>query len=474
MGVSISVMNVAITAMLFVLASIAYASESISNLKPEEVLVIANQASPDSLAVAKHYMAERAIPAGNLFLLDYPEYRSPEPLDGNPLWLSHADFRRRMAEPLKKFLVEHGLRESILCFVTTMDTPYRVGEFQLTASELADQTAAPVTIPATPRPTPQDMEFRKANASFDSELANLYPEEDRSDRAILLRRRADIGITPFPYPASLFEFRVAFSEQFTPLRQTHQAQQKEPGDLERKRMYLGWFPNPYQGSSTDFRTFRKKQLADPANGLMYLVARLDGPTVDIAKALVDKAKRAEAHGLKGTAYFDARGTGEDRTGYGQGDWWINRAYAETRKAGVKAVLDTRPELFAAGQCPDTILYWGFYKVFDFTDAFNGTFPDGAIACHIASFEAANLRWQPEKINNGQHGPWCTGFLHAGITVTIGSVSEPYLEAFPYTEIFFPQLFAGRSIAETYWSAVPHVSWMMVLIGDPLYVPYPHH
>ena len=430
--------------------AVASAAEAIGNLKPHEVLVIANQRSPDSLAVARHYMKARAIPAKNLFLLDYREFRTPEPLDGNPLWLSHVDFRTRFAEPLKKFLVKHQLRESILCFVTTMDTPYRVGGFQLTASELADSTADAVTVPPTPRPTKQDLEFRKANASFDSELAQLYPAHEGAKGADLL-------------PKAILNEAAS-----TPKAD---ASGPRPGDLELKRPYLGWFPNPYLGSTKDFRTFRKQQLANPDKGLMYLVARLDGPNLKIAKALVDKAKRAEVNGLKGTAYFDASGPGKDRTGHGQADWWINRAYDESLKAGVKAVLDTRPQLFEAGQCPDAMLYWGFYKVFDYTDAFNGTFPDGAIACHLASFEAANLRWQPEKDSKGQNGPWCTGFLHAGVTVTIGPVSEPYLQAFPHTEIFFPRLFEGRSIAETYWSAIPHTSWMMVLIGDTLYVPF---
>lgn len=58
-----------------------------------------------------------------------------------------------------------------------------------------------------------------------------------------------------------------------------------------------------------------------------------------------------------------------------------------------------------------------------------------------------------------------------MTVTIGPVSEPFLEAFPHTEVFFPRLFAGHSVAEAYWASLPNVSWMMVLIGDPLYAPF---
>ena len=47
-------------------------------------------------------------------------------------------------------------------------------------------------------------------------------------------------------------------------------------------------------------------LLHPTNGIL-LVARLDGPSVEIARGLVDKALAAERDGLWGRAYFDARG-----------------------------------------------------------------------------------------------------------------------------------------------------------------------
>lgn len=121
------------------------AAEDAGNLQPQEVLVIANRASADSLAVARHYMEKRAIPQSNLFILDFPQYKKTDALDDNPAWLSHGEFRDRMAGPLKRFLETNALRDKILCFVTTFDTPYRVGGFELTASELADPTATPPT-----------------------------------------------------------------------------------------------------------------------------------------------------------------------------------------------------------------------------------------------------------------------------------------------------------------------------------------
>ncbi len=40
---------------------------------------------------------------------------------------------------------------------------------------------------------------------------------------------------------------------------------------------------------------------------ILMVSRLDAPTADLAKGLVDQAMQAERSGLQGTVYFDARG-----------------------------------------------------------------------------------------------------------------------------------------------------------------------
>jgi len=57
-------------------------------------------------------------------------------------------------------------------------------------------------------------------------------------------------------------------------------------------------------------------------------------------------------------------------------------------------------------------------------------------------------------------------------VTIGPVSEPYLHAFPRPEEFFGLLVTGKyTLVECYWKTELLTSWMMVLVGDPLYNPY---
>jgi hypothetical protein len=63
-------------------------------------------------------------------------------------------------------------------------------------------------------------------------------------------------------------------------------------------------------------------------------------------------------------------------------------------------------------------------------------------------------------------------LEEGVCATVGPVAEPYLTAFPPPDEFFPLLLTGKwTLAECYYRATPYLSWMMTLIGDPLYRPF---
>ena len=69
---------------------------------------------------------------------------------------------------------------------------------------------------------------------------------------------------------------------------------------------------------------------NPTNGIL-LVARLDGPTPEIARSLVDKAMQAEADGLWGRAYFDSRGL--TNGSYKIGDDWMRGSAQVTTRLG---------------------------------------------------------------------------------------------------------------------------------------------
>ena len=84
---------------------------------------------------------------------------------------------------------------------------------------------------------------------------------------------------------------------------------------------------------------------NPTNGIL-LVARLDGPSAEIARGLVDKAVQAERDGLWGRAYFDARGIAQ--VGHELLFWATNGFSAPPKPPGsldLKRRLTTSPAHF---------------------------------------------------------------------------------------------------------------------------------
>lgn len=195
-----------------------------------------------------------------------------------------------------------------------------------------------------------------------------------------------------------------------------------------------------------------------------MVSRIDGPTSSIAEALVDKAVAAEKTGLKGNAYFDARGySGNSAKGlFETYDTRIMACEQIFKSIGWHVMTEQSEALFQPGSCPDAAVYCGWYSLRNYIPAFS--FVDGAIGYHIASFEAIDLR-------DPSSGQWVANLLKDGITATIGAVAEPYLSAFPYPDAFFNQLLAGKPLVEAYCKTNPFNSWQMMLIGDPLYTPF---
>jgi uncharacterized protein (TIGR03790 family) len=203
---------------------------------------------------------------------------------------------------------------------------------------------------------------------------------------------------------------------------------------------------------------------DPTNGLL-LVARLDGPSAAIARALVDKALDAETNGLWGRAYFDLRGI---TNGYlKEGEDWMRAAAETTRQFGFEVVVDERPETFpAAFPMSQIALYAGWYD-WDVSGPFarpKVEFMPGAFAYHLHSFSAQTLR--------GLTNRWCGPLLAAGATATMGCVDEPYLEGTPNMDIFFAHwLPGGFTFGEAAYACQRVISWQTTVIGDPLYRPF---
>jgi uncharacterized protein (TIGR03790 family) len=203
---------------------------------------------------------------------------------------------------------------------------------------------------------------------------------------------------------------------------------------------------------------------NPTNNVL-MVARLDGPTAAIARALVDKALEAEKDGLWGRTYFDLRNITDP--GFKAGDDWIRNAAELCRRLGFETVVDDNAGTFPAGFPMSQIGYYiGWYSEHVCGPFAQPTveFMPGAFAYHLHSFSAATLR------STTRH--WVGPLLAKGATITMGCVDEPYLSGTPDMGVFTARLiFHGFSFGEAAYASQPVLSWQTTVVGDPLYRPF---
>ncbi len=200
---------------------------------------------------------------------------------------------------------------------------------------------------------------------------------------------------------------------------------------------------------------------------ILMVSRIDAPRVLQAQRMIDHALATEKTGLRGKAYIDARGVKQTGRPGSSGHYDMNmQSFARMlKKASPYPVVweNTEKRFSQPGQAPNVALYVGWYRLRHYEDAF--TFNPGSLGYHVASGEAAS-------VHNPRERGWCKNALERGITVTLGPVGEPYLDAFPLPKELYGLLFSGEfSLVEAFFLSKRYVSWKMVLFGDPLYNPW---
>ena len=218
----------------------------------------------------------------------------------------------------------------------------------------------------------------------------------------------------------------------------------------------GPLPNPY------FQSY--KAIAEVENAAVLLVCRLDAPQVATVRRMITDAIETEKTGLAGRAYID--GAHNSNGGLIVGDHWLAEARDQLRKAGIPVIFEDTSELFPnTYPMTDCAFYFGWYA-----GTVSGPFvqPDfqfkpGAVAVHIHSFSASTL--------HDEHANWAGPLLTRGAAATIGNVYEPYLQLTARLNLFSDRLLHGFTFAESAYMSTPALSWMPVMVGDPLYRPY---
>jgi uncharacterized protein (TIGR03790 family) len=385
-------------------------------LEPDEILVIANSDIRASVRIAQYYCAKRGVPTGNILALPLGAVLNDT--------IARDDYERQLAEPIRKKLSDYEFAVKIKCLLTTYGVPIKVGKRGL----LKDQQDKLKQLEKLAEQKKNKIEQLKQ----DSVAETSRETKDTKRKLAQIQFEIDV-ITGRETNASVdSELSMVLC-----------------GNYELYR----WQPN----------RLKDNLLGPYSNTLM--VSRLDGPSFEIAKGLIDKAIAAEKAGLRGIAYIDSQGIVDDKNPYSTGHFDQSlRDLAAITKARTEMVVkeEQTERLFKPGACSRTAIYCGWYSLKRYVDAFD--FVDGAIGYHISSLEAVDLR----DPNSSQ---WCPAMLKDGVTATLGAVDEPYLHSFPNPKEFFLELFNGRCLAEAYYCTNPFNSWQLVLIGDPMYRPF---
>jgi uncharacterized protein (TIGR03790 family) len=392
-----------------------------SALEAKETAILVNSESPESVRIGELYSELRNVPASHIIRIHVPTKE----------YISREGYDELIAKPVRDAvneLYEHG--ESVRCIVTTYGIPLKVG------------AAKPLILPVEEIGRIEQLigQKQKSLDELRKKRESESPDKELHRRISRMKNDIDnltlqIGMLNGSDTAAAVDSELALV-------------------LVTDYSIAGWQMNP---------AYLEGRGRRPAFfGQVLMVSRLDAPTPSLAEGLIRTAVEAEAAGLSGRIYLDARGkTGKDA--YGQYDEDIRKTAQILRQGLMPVVLDNRPALFQPGEARSAALYCGWYSHRKYVDAFE--WEKGAVGYHVASSEAVSLHNPKQKY-------WVKSMIEKGVTATLGPVSEPYLTAFPKPSRFFPLLMSGRyTLAEVFALTNPFLSWRIILVGDPLYNPF---
>lgn len=465
---------------ILVLAALVPPSAARAQLAPAQVLVVYDSRIADSRDVAEYYAGSAKVPggAGNL-----PGVRpgvrvvnlaSLGAAQLNAGTIPYSQFKSKLRDPLRAYLTSSSLVDQIRCIVLTKGLAHRVDDTD--NGGVGDNPGNFVT------------EFNNADvtcASVDAELTLLWQDLDATEAGGPADSKAD-GFVLNPYRKS--------AQSIGAFQTVNIAQPKAFSSINS----LGpvW--------STAVAATLPPQLRP---GDIYLVCRLDAPTVANVRAMIDRAQHLvvdvtsaailldkDPQGFDGDGSIPNLNAGVDydqardllttdhrflvapgpttpgpginsNSAAGVANFYVGPNLAFTPGQGV---LVTHPVLllasYGANHSGVPTLASGASSNTSYATSFS--FAPGAIFNTIESYNGRDFGglgqdpWVPQQ--------QASSFLASGGTFALGNVWEPLASSVP-DNLYLAQNFVlgGLSWGEAAWSGIPTLSWMQIVLGDPL-------
>jgi len=468
-----------------------------AGIGPENVIVVVNGESPDSLRVANAYVSLRAIPASHVVVL--------QGLTGTE-FIDVAGYRKQILQPILEAISTRGLGSQIDCITYSVDVPYSVGVSGDVAGRKLGQV---LTQQASTNGLTYLMDWvLKSNIEYLRLDINTYCRRRTpvpSGQELTASEQEEYNEALAAYDAKDYRGAIAVIERLLSVSRSDAGMaynlaccyalngQKEAAiSALRKAMSMGWRNHGQTSSDPDFASVRNMEAfqqiidlmkkahvevqpgvpfrrstgwnrageSDP-KGAKYMLSTFLGVTAGRGNSvdeIIDNLRRSQGADFtapKGSIYFERNGDVRSTTR----EWGFEAAASELRRMGVNAVVED-------GILPQkrTDVAGAMIGIADFKwpDSKSTILP-GAIVEHLTSLGG--------MINKGAGQTPCTDFIRAGASGSSGAVTEPYAlqEKFPspFIHVHYAQ---GYTLAESFYMSL-YGPYQLLVIGDPLCRPW---
>lgn len=204
---------------------------------------------------------------------------------------------------------------------------------------------------------------------------------------------------------------------------------------------------------------------------IYLVTRLTGYDFDDIRGMIDRSVQAKNQGVFVLDLQSPNG--------GEGDNWLQRAARLLPKQRV--LVDASSTVIYDAEQVIGYASWGsndLRRIRHGRRRLGFRWLPGAIATEFVSTNGRTFAKPPdswtftgwedkENFFAGSPQGLTADYIHDGATGASGHVYEPFLEFTPRPDYLFVAYYAGRNLAESYYLSIPALSWMNIVVGDPL-------